>query len=382
MAKKIVKKKKTSRPAPKQRVSRAKSGKPLPRRSHASRPRVAIAEVTRVGSRARPSELSAYYAMGGLTVAIALAVVIYQGLKGSAQPQTAKNLPAPQTQVFHGSQLNGQLVSEFSDIQAFSFPEKLNYWSSYIEKNKTGRKKISELSGRRQIDDTAPIIPNEYDCTTFIEVVAALSRSSSEDQFLKNLFAIRYKDGQPTFVNRNHFPEADWIPNNQAAQILSDITSDLARQSGVETHFERKKIDRVKWFKEQADGNKIERSLASLAEKRWPEPSEVQLPYIAISDVKKIMKQIPSGTILNLVHRSDPHHPVLITHQGFVIREGNQVLLRHASVGGRIRTNNLSQYLTSLHGQQRPNSRWPLIGINLNQINVSTSATSLRSDSR
>ncbi len=269
------------------------------------------------------------------------------------------------------------LAEEFKNVESLSFNEKMQFWSSYIEKNLKGRLKLFSLASTAQLDDAAPIVPSEYNCTTFVETVAALARSQSSSDIVKNIVAIRYRDGQPSFQNRNHFPEADWIPNNEKSKILTDITGKIASRGGVLNEVERKQVDRGKWLTRQMRNSQVSRNLATLVSKDWSTPTQVQVNYIAISQVKKVLDQIPNGTILNLVHKDDGLHPVLITHQGIVVRENGRVLLRHASIGGRIRTNDLYVYLHHLEKQQGRHLRWPLIGVNLNQINDSTSTSSL-----
>ena len=43
--------------------------------------------------------------------------------------------------------------------------------------------------------------------------------------------------------------------------------------------------------------------------------------------------RVENGTIVNFVHKNAENKPVLISHQGFLIREGGTVYLRHASSG-------------------------------------------------
>jgi hypothetical protein len=277
--------------------------------------------------------------------------------------------------------ITGPLAEEFKHVQNFSFQDKISYWSAYLEKNLEGRKKLVSWVADQKVNDSAPIIPGEYNCTTFVETVAALARSQTPNDIVKNILAIRYREGQPSYENRNHFPEADWIPNNQKAKILTDITPQLASQVGIKAYVEQKQIDRGKWLSEQLEHNTVSRKIASLISKDWTTPTSAQVNYVQIAEIKKILDQIPNGTVLNLVHKDDGIHPGLITHQGFVIREKGHILLRHASIGGLIRTNDLYGYLHHLEKLQRRTKKWPLIGVNLNQINDSTSASSFLSDS-
>jgi hypothetical protein len=276
----------------------------------------------------------------------------------------------------------GLLQEEFKEVQTLSFREKIAYWSEYVEKNLVGRGKLLALVKDLQVADSAPLVPNHYNCTTYVETVAALARSQAPEDFVKNLIAIRYRGGQPSFEDRNHFPEADWIPNNEKAGIMKDITNDVAKKVGVAFQREEKLINRGQWLAAQVTQHSISRSLASLVSKDWVMPITAHVQYIGVSDIDHVLDQIPSGTILNLVHRSDPSHPVLITHQGLVIREQDRVLLRHASIGGKIRTSVLGSYLRGLVNQQKADSKWPLIGVNLVQINDSASASSVLSESK
>ncbi len=268
------------------------------------------------------------------------------------------------------------LVGEFKDTEAFDFQEKIGYWSSFLENNLAGRKKIEGLVENYKIEDFAPLVPKKYNCTTYVETVMALSRSRSSSYFIPNLLAIRYRDGQNDFINRNHFPELDWIPNNEKAQILKDITQQVASAMGVPVKVESKKIDRSKWLQAQLKHRRGSRILAS--RQNWDPPVEVRVPYIDISSFKKMMNEIPSGTVINLVRRNDQRHPLLIAHQGFLIHEGNRVFLRHASPDGRIRTSDLRTYLRDQ--MQNYTGSWSLIGVNLNQINDSISLSSFRKE--
>ncbi|MFM8642887.1 MAG: N-acetylmuramoyl-L-alanine amidase-like domain-containing protein, partial [Phycisphaerales bacterium] len=40
------------------------------------------------------------------------------------------------------------------------------------------------------------------------------ARSHDSRDFHANVLQIRYRDGHATWLDRNHFVEADWVPNN------------------------------------------------------------------------------------------------------------------------------------------------------------------------
>ncbi|AYF78900.1 DUF1460 domain-containing protein [Nocardia yunnanensis] len=62
------------------------------------------------------------------------------------------------------------------------------------------------------------------DCFTYLDYVEALSRSADRGQFVQNLIATRYADGQVEFTHRKHF-FTDWAHVNRVA--ANDITGSL-----------------------------------------------------------------------------------------------------------------------------------------------------------
>ncbi len=325
-----------------------------------------------------PRRRTAYYSMGAVAFCLCFVVVGYQFAKSRSNVNRSEasiatqrhhpNAPLPKKEAFSEG-----LKFEFNEMQNRSLPDRIGYWSRIVQNNLEGRARVAALAGKNKVDDTAPLVPDAYDCTTFVEVISALARSRKPEEFVPNLIAIRYQGGKPGFTRRNHFPEADWIPNNQKAGILRDVTFEVASRGGVVAQLETKMIDRQRWLEAHIRQKVAKRRLASIVQENVSRPVEAQVSYIEITHLKEIIDKIPSGTVMNLVHRSNDGHPVLITHQGFIIRDGKRVLLRHASIGGLIRTNDLYSYLTGLKKKEK-RQLWPLIGINLNQIMDSTSA--------
>lgn len=227
---------------------------------------------------------------------------------------------------------------------------------------------VGEPTGLPASTDSAPLIPAKFDCTTFVETVAALSRSRTASDFYRNLLAIRYKGGNPNYFYRNHFPEADWIPNNQAAGILRDVTTEFAAANGARTQTVFKTIDRGRWFAGQRRFYK-DRTPASVQapDAEWTKPVRADVPYIPLADLTKILDKISSGTVVNFVQARNPRSPVLIIHQGILVRENGQLMLRHASIHGVMQTVPFTEYLenaTALDGSRLK----AVIGVNLNEI--------------
>lgn len=275
----------------------------------------------------------------------------------SASPFTPA--PTPSTPV--------AFQEEFKHLNGASLDQKIDYWSSYLERNLEARQNLESLVKGRHLPDSAPLIPAKYNCTTYVETVVALARSNAPEEFLKNLIAIRYRGGVPSFEGRNHFPEADWIPNNEKANILSDVTNAIASKTGVSPGVERKLIDREKWLIAQNSSYDRRTRSRALASARPSGPIPVQVDYIRVDDLERVLANIPSGTVVNLVHKDNVSHPVLIAHQGFLIRMPNgRLFLRHSSPNGLIRSTDLLTYIS--YYKRKVHRGWELLGVNINQI--------------
>ncbi|MFN9068599.1 MAG: N-acetylmuramoyl-L-alanine amidase-like domain-containing protein [Bdellovibrionales bacterium] len=164
-----------------------------------------------------------------------------------------------------------------------------------------------------------------FDCTTFVETVLALSRSTDFQDFERRILEIRYFHGIPEFTERNHFTDKDWIPNNVRKGILTDITNYLSS----ETAQAEAVIDKSAWFSRV---HKITHSTP---------PERAQLPYIKLVNLlndAEILDRIPSGSILNIIRpnwdlKESIGTNVNVSHQGFVIRKSDgELTFRHASL--------------------------------------------------
>src|SRR3954469_16798398 len=60
------------------------------------------------------------------------------------------------------------------------------------------------------------------DCQTYVETILAMANASNLDQAKAVLTDIRYADGKPSFQSRNHFTEAQWLPENARKGYLKD----------------------------------------------------------------------------------------------------------------------------------------------------------------
>jgi len=171
--------------------------------------------------------------------------------------------------------------------------------------------------------DTDPLIRYDaFDCTTFVEETLALALSSHVAEAQDSLRRIRYINGEVGYTTRKHFVMAQWIPMNQKAGFLVDITVQVG---GDHTRWARKRLDGHVW---QMRWNKA----------MWPalRPEQVPsgifaLPIIPLEDLPGLMGRIPSGAILSVVREDRPWFPERVSHQGLVVIRKGRFFLRHAS---------------------------------------------------
>lgn len=173
--------------------------------------------------------------------------------------------------------------------------------------------------------DTDPLFRLDgFDCLTYVETVMALSLHSAKESPEQRLNNIRYKNGEIGYENRNHFMSADWIPNNIKNGFIKDITKSIAQK---ETQTATAFIQKDTWAKiKKVTGFEGKNTKASVP----------YLPLTRIFAHPEILKQIPSGAILNIVRpnwdlRKEIGTHLNISHTGFVIHKGNELFFRHAS---------------------------------------------------
>lgn len=177
----------------------------------------------------------------------------------------------------------------------------------HIGKQYLGAKYVNDPLGEEMAPDTDPLIRYDaFDCMTFVETALA---NGDKDR----LTQIRYKNGEISFLNRNHFVESDWIQNN------SDIVENVSRKYSDKIAIRKAVIDKQQWFKRvhNLDTN-IPKSL-------------VQMEYIPYSDVSEIKNTKP---LIVLFVIDNPKiidkigSDLVVSHMGFLLPNG---VLRHAS---------------------------------------------------
>lgn len=196
-----------------------------------------------------------------------------------------------------------------------------------------------------------------FDCLTFIETVIALARSADADGARDSLRQIRYADGIIDFARRNHFPDADWIPNNLRVGGLRDVTAQLATRLGDPTLLAHTHgvVHRARWITAlphnpmQATNPLLHPpSIAVLAQLRdmaaLSSDQPVDIAYLRVRELspkrlREVVDALPDGVLLFIVRpNTSMVGPVgavtQLSHVGFVLRDAHHVVqFRNASSG-------------------------------------------------
>lgn len=177
---------------------------------------------------------------------------------------------------------------------------------NYMGEQYLGAPYIDNPLGEEVAPDTDPLIRfDAFDCMTFVETVLA-------DGDVNKLNKIRYADGIPNILNRNHFIETDWLENN------SNLVENVSVRYG-KTARRHTKIDKKKWFKTV---HNIDTDFV---------PSDIDLEYIPYTNAHNI--QITKPMIVLFVIdsayiRNKIGTDLAVRHMGFLLPDGR---LRHAS---------------------------------------------------
>ncbi len=249
---------------------------------------------------------------------------------------------------------SAKLMNFYEASKNLSMGEKIAFWS---EKLILDPKLLVPFGAGPKLPDSLPLFSKKYDCTTYVETVAALAKSKSTMELADQIIRIRYYRGNVSYETRNHFPEADWIPNNKANRVLSDVTENLAYQVGLTPSFAKKEIHKKDWL-EQNKG--AYRFLAQSS----PDVVSVRVPYIPLQEMPHVLKHVSQGSLVNIVRENKSSKPVLITHQGFLIWKGGKAYFRHADKENQVLETPWEEYVDFL--KSRP---WKVLGFNINTFN-------------
>ncbi|NMB73539.1 MAG: DUF1460 domain-containing protein [Myxococcales bacterium] len=228
---------------------------------------------------------------------------------------------------------------------------------------------------------------DRFDCLSLVEISLALALDSDAGSVAETLQRIRYlpPDGPPRaerapprwlpfllpsltsrldrlrgqaervgFVRRKHFPLSQWLPFNQRAGFIEDITEEVAGA-------------RVVWLEKSLDAELWKRRKRPRYAPRL-QPGDVpvgtfKLPVLPIEEVLMASERIPHGAIVAVVRADRPDVFDPIVHMGIVVRKPDGVYLRHA-VPKKIRRV-IDEPLATFVKRSLSYRDWPVLGLNI-----------------
>jgi Protein of unknown function (DUF1460) len=200
-----------------------------------------------------------------------------------------------------------------------------------------------------------------FDCQTFVETVLALQKAKSFSDFLLRFAAMRYDSGKILYEYRSHLVEAQWMPRNIASGVFSDITAEIGAGK------EKKAL-----FDVSDKGlNKVYEPFLERLQSLWPVGS-YSISYLPLDWAIANIEKIPTNTIIQVVRLPKAGVPHTVTHQGIYLEKDGKRFLRNASSSPRFQKvvdRDLTEYLEFNQKYFSKAGRWPVIGINILQIN-------------
>lgn len=196
--------------------------------------------------------------------------------------------------------------------------------------------------------DQNPLYRFDYfDCETYVDTVMALALAKNLSDFKSKINQIRYKQANVSFAQRNHFPSADWIPNNKKNGFIRELTYFIA---GQKTRVSSAQIDRKSWYRYlTTDRIQIayltprEKESRLIQLKNEGEPyyfsKKESIAYIPVFELlrsPKLRQKIPSGSLIFFVGHdayltSRIGTPMNVLHMGFAVWNNGQLYCRMAS---------------------------------------------------
>ena len=189
----------------------------------------------------------------------------------------------------------------------------------------------------------------------YVDTVLALALANDPNQFKQCINQVRYRDGQVSFLNRNHFTCLDWNQNNQRQQFVKDITPILRdKHNKSVVKFARAFIDKPAWYGhlsthairlKKADSKEQARRLQSLKD-RGSQLSAAHsiIPYIPLSVLfdsrgkahEYLFNQIPNAAIIEIVRPNwdlskEIGTHLNVSHLGFAFWKKDTLFFREAS---------------------------------------------------
>ncbi|GMU09088.1 hypothetical protein ASNO1_53410 [Corallococcus caeni] len=210
---------------------------------------------------------------------------------------------------------------------------------------------LSPLGEGQGVDPDPTFRLDAVDCLTFVEETLALGMAHGEPEVPALLERIRYAS-TPSYEDRNHLMEAQWLPNNIKKGLLVDVTRKYAKQDTVTV---TKTLTAHTWQSKSSMALQLPRE-------RQP-VGTFTLDMIPLEKVLEHARGVASGTILVVMREDLPLKATRITHLGFVVQKKKRTYLRHASKGGYNRV--VDEDLETFLARNARYDKWRVTGVSL-----------------
>ncbi|GAA5097421.1 DUF1460 domain-containing protein [Bartonella acomydis] len=145
------------------------------------------------------------------------------------------------------------------------------------------------------------------DCFTYLDYVEALSKSTSQTEFIKNVIRTRYVDGNVSFFNRKHF-FTDWAYREY--KLTTDITAQISPNA----------VSTEKYLNEKTDGRNYLPGLPVIKRK---------ITYIPRRFInEEVISHLKTGDFIGIYTELAG---LDVSHVGFFIMTENGPMFRNAS---------------------------------------------------
>jgi hypothetical protein len=213
---------------------------------------------------------------------------------------------------------------------------------------------LSPLGEGQGVDPDPTFRLDAVDCLTFVEQSVALGLARREADVGPLLEHLRYAS-TPSYEDRNHLMEAQWLPNNIRKGFLADVTRRYGGEDAVPV---TKTLTPLTWQSRS--------SLAlGLPKERRP-VGTYALNMLPLERVMAHARSIPSGTILVVLREDLPLKATRVTHLGFVVQRKKRTYLRHASRGGYNRV--VDEDLETFLARNARYAKWKVTGVSLFEV--------------
>ncbi len=189
-----------------------------------------------------------------------------------------------------------------------------------------GEYKEATLQGSTETQEELVINLAAVDCFTFIDYIEAMRLSRSFAGFVESLRKVRYRRGEVSFRQRNHF-FTDWREAN--AESVEDVTDKVGKGRTVKVQ---------KMLNERADGGNWVKGIEVM--KRTIDYIPSRLPY-------DVAAGIMTGDYVGVYSAAAG---LDVSHVGIAVRD-NSLVLRHASSRHKkVVDEDLQEYLSDKPG--------------------------------